>query len=261
MFGAFTTRWTAFGFWRSSHRRSRRAVISVALLESRSLLSTASPITITEAVNPQSISLARRGHVMVDVSGSVADSDSMATLKPALAYSVFATGTDHQVGFGTAMIASNGSYNFDVTLSGRGLSRRGATSGFTISVTASDSAGNTGSDSAMVTVASLPNDHGHRRGRAGGNSIGLTSGGAGQGQSNSVSVTGDNDSVTQYVTNTETNTYYITVTTSIGVPPPPPPPAPPAPPPPPVHPAPPPPGSPAPPPPPGPPVGPGQPPP
>ena len=228
----------AFELPEAVRRRSRRTTLEVTSLEGRSLLSVASPIAITEAVNPQSIGRARGTPITIDVSGTVSDSDTMATLNPALAYSVFATGTNQQVGHGVATIARDGSYNFDLKLTGRGLGRHGSSSGFTVAVMANDSAGNTGSDSALVTVTSQPNHHHGRHGRAAGGGIGLTSGGAGQGQSNGVSITGNNDTVTQYVTNTETNTYYITVTTNINKPPPPPPPPRPAPPPP--HPAPPP---------------------
>ena len=86
--------------------------------------------------------------ITVDVAGTVSDSDTMATLNPVLAYSVFATGTDQQVGHGTATIASDGRYSFDVRLKGRGIGRHGSSTGFTIGVMASDSAGNAGSDSA-----------------------------------------------------------------------------------------------------------------
>ena len=229
------------------------AAIGVAPLESRSLLSTVSPITVTESVVPQPHSGARGRPIAVQVSGTVADSDTAATLNKSLAYAVFNTANDHQLRHGTAAIASDGDYSFDVRLPVQSAGRRSSSADqFTISVMVSDSAGNSGTDSATVAVTSMGRQgrslgrgaHGGHLGRrlgSGGNSTHVTVGGAGQGQSNTVSVPGSNDTVTQYITNTETNTIYITVTTTtttnINTPPPPPP----APPPPPPHPAPPPP--------------------
>jgi hypothetical protein len=245
MFRALSTWGTAAGSSTKSHRHSRRAAMEVACLENRSLLST-SPITITEALTPQSIGHAQGRPLTVDVSGTVTDSDTTAALNPRLAYSVFSTRTGDQVGHGTAMIAADGGYSFDVRLFGNGLGRHNATTRFMISVTASDNAGNSGSDSALVTVASQRNHHDRGHGTGEGSGFRLTTGGAGEGQSNSVSVTGNNNTVTQYVSNTETNTYDITVTNLNNAPPPPPPhhpgpPHQPAPPPPPAQPAPPPP--------------------
>ena len=148
-----------------------------------------------------------------------------------LAYSVFDSANDHQVGGGMAAIGSEGDYSFKVRLPVHGIDRHSSRADqFTITVMASDSAGNSGTDSATVAVTST----GHRgrgldrgaHGGSGGNLNRLTLGGAGEGQSNNVSVPGSNDTVTQYITNTETNTVYITVTTTtttnINTPPPPP---------------------------------------
>jgi hypothetical protein len=226
---------TGLGMSRAGRRRSRRAAIGVVTLEGRSLLSTASPITITEGVNP--IRAARRGPMEVEVSGIVADGDTAATLDRSLSYTVFDTQTGRQIREGTARIASDGSYRFDVGLSARGSGghHHSSVGQFTVSVMASDSAANTASNSATVDVT--PNAGGSGRGR--GRDRGFHVGGAGEGQSNSISVPGNNDTVTQNITNYESNTYNVTITTTtttnINTPPPPPPPPPhPAPPPPPA---------------------------
>ena len=79
MLGNLTTRAAASRLSRVGRRRSRRASIEVAPLESRSLLSTVSPITITEAVSPLMAGGMGRP-ITVQVSGTVTDSDTAATL-------------------------------------------------------------------------------------------------------------------------------------------------------------------------------------
>jgi hypothetical protein len=202
-----------------------------------------SPITVTESVTP--LSAARGRSVSVQVSGTVTDSDTAATLNSSLAYAVFNSRTNRQIGSGTAMIAGDGSYLFDVRLPG---GRHSSSEDFSIVVVASDSDGNSGID--FATVAATP-----RRGGSGRGSFHVTSadqrvessntlnfGGAGQGQSNTITVNGNNNTVTLNVTNYESNTYNVTITTMAGQdinsPPKPPPPPhhhPPGPPPPPPH--------------------------
>ncbi len=229
MFSFITRKGTGLGSRKAGRRRSRRAAIEVAPLEGRWLLSTASPITVTESVTP--LAAARGRSVQVQVSGTVTDSDTAAVLKPSLAYAVFNSRANREIGNGTATIASDGSYQFDVRLP-RG--RHSRSNDFTIIVMASDNAGNSGTDSA--TVAATPRMHGSGSGRFRVTSFDqrvessntLDFGGAGQGQSNTVTVNGSNDTVTLNVTNYESNTYNISVTTTavqnINSPPKPPPP-------------------------------------
>jgi hypothetical protein len=226
MFGILTRRRLGPRLSSTGRRRSRRTAIEVVPLEGRSLLSSASPITITESIAP--IMHARGRSVPIQVSGTVGDSDTAATLNRSLAYTVFDTATNRQVSSGTATIAGDGSYHFSLRLPER---HHASAEEFTVVVMASDSAGNSNTDSAMVTATPRMGRFG--RSRHGGNSLNF--GGAGQGQSNTVTVSGSNDTVTQYITNYESNTYNITITTTnINAPPPPPPH--PAPPPPPHHP-------------------------
>ncbi len=153
MLETFTRRAKTSALLRPGRRRSRRAAIEVAPLESRSLLSTVSPITITEGVNPKMVGEARGRPIAVSVSGTVADSDTSAVLNRSIAYTVFDNQKDRQVGSGTATIASNGSYGFNVRLPERHAGRHASgTEEFTISVMANDSDGNSNSDSAVVTV-------------------------------------------------------------------------------------------------------------
>ena len=242
MIGILATRATALNSPRAGRPPSRRAAIEVLARVPGRCCSRVPP-----SPSPRRLTRSRLpgGGPSPFVSGTVADSDTSATLNRSLTYAVLDTQTDHQVRSGTATITGDGTYNFDVRLSGRGHGRRHLIAGqFAISVMAGDSASNTGTDSAMVAVTPEAGRSGRGRFR------GIHVGGAGQGQSNSVSVPGSNDTVTQNITNYESNTYNITITTTtttnINAPPPPPQPAPP----PPGHPAPPPPPS-APPPPPG----------
>ncbi len=231
--------------WKTpTNRKARRkAAVEVAALESRSLLSTVSPIAVTESVSPVNDGGGRHRPVMVQVSGTVTDSDMSTTLDRSLAYTVFDTSTNRMVQSGTATINPDGSYAFDIRLTGRHHSSAGD---YTIGVTASDSAGNTGSDSAMVGVTPDRGGRGRFQGnfgdfsgrfRHGGRSARLDFGGPGQDQTNTVSVPGSNDTVTQNVTNYQSNIYNISITTTNtninnvnvnhGPPPPPPPPVPP----------------------------------
>lgn len=251
MFGTLRSRATASGRPGAARRSGRRAAIEVAALEGRLLLSTASPITVTEAVNPLSIPGARGRPITVQVSGIVTDSDTAATLNRSLAYTIFDTVTGRETGHETAPIAADGSYAFDVRLSTRHLGRHHSGSEpLAISVMATDSDGNSGTDSVMVDVASNGGGRrGSRRfdGGGRGGSGRLDFGGPGQGQSNGISVTGNNNTTTQNITNYQSNTYNITIitttttTTNINTPPNPPPPPhhPGPPPPPPPHPGPP----------------------
>ncbi len=168
---------------------------------------------------------------MVQVAGSVSDGDTSATLNRSLAYTVFDTTTNRQVRAGTTSIAADGSYGFNIRLTGRHHSSAGD---YSISVTADDNAGNTGSDSAMVSVTLDRGGQGRSRSdRGSGRSSRLNFGGPGQNQTNTVSVPGSNDTVTQNITNYQSNTYNIAITTTnatttnIKVPPPTPPPPPP----------------------------------
>ena len=244
MFSLFTRKGTGSGSLKAGRRRSRRAAIELAALEGRWLLSTASPITITESVTP--LAAARGRSVQVQVSGTVTDSDAAARLNPSLAYVVFDSQTNRQISSKTATIAGNGSYSFDVRLP------RERTRGRVISRSSSWPA------TVPATPAPIPRQWPPPRGWAGsgGRRFRVTSfdqrvasantldfGGAGQGQSNTATVNGNNDTVTLYVTNYESNTYNITITTTavqnINAPPkpaPPPPPHHPSPPPPPHHP-------------------------
>lgn len=245
MFGTVMRKAAASGLSTAGRRRSRRIAIEVAPLESRSLLSTVSPITVTESVSPQAKVGGRGQPLGVQVSGTVADSDTGATLNRSLAYTVLDTTTGHQIRTGTAMIAGGGDYAFNVRLATRNLGRHHSSADqFTITVTATDNAGNSGTASDTVAVA--PNGGHSGRGRFHGRHNG--SSGAVQ-SNNSISVPGNNDTVTQDITNYETKTYNITITNNntntnsnnrtttttnnINTPPPPPPgpPAPPAPPP------------------------------
>ena len=61
---------------------------------------------------------ARGPSVQVRVSGTVGDSDTAATLSRSLGYTVFNTETNQQVRSGTAMIAGDGSYRFNLRLPG-----------------------------------------------------------------------------------------------------------------------------------------------
>ena len=127
--------------------------VEVTQLESRSLLSTTSPISLTETISPQMITSSNGRPVSVQVSGTVTDSDTAATLNKSLAYTVFDTQTNHQVRSGTATIDGSDSYTFNVNLHGRGFGRHHSkVSQFTISVMASDSDANSGTDSAVVIV-------------------------------------------------------------------------------------------------------------
>jgi hypothetical protein len=141
------------------------AAVEVLALEDRSLLSSASAITITESVNPQMLAAAGRRPIPVQVSGTVTDTDTAATITPSLAYTVFDTQTNHLIRSGTGTLAGDGTYMFNISLHGRGFGgNHSSPSQFTISVMASDSDGNSGTGSAIVTVT----ENGH--GRAGGNS-------------------------------------------------------------------------------------------
>lgn len=234
MLGILTKKPSGLRLSSAGPRRGRHIAVEVAPLECRSLLSSAGPLTITESVAP--LMRNRGASVQVRVSGTVDDSDTAATLSRSLAYTVFNTETNQQVRSGTTMIAGDGRYQFNLRLPGRHHAR---SEEFTVLVTASDSAGNSSTDSAMVAVTPRMGRSGRGRfggevgGRRGGNSNSLNFGGAGQGQSNTVTVPGSNDTVTQYITNYESNTYNITITTTTNINPPPKPPPPhPAPPPP-----------------------------
>jgi hypothetical protein len=106
MFSLFTREGTGLGSRKAGRRRSRRAAIEVAPLEGRWLLSTASPITVTESVTP--LAAARGRSVHVQVSGTVTDSDTAAVLNPSLAYAVFNSRTNSEIGSGTARSPATG---------------------------------------------------------------------------------------------------------------------------------------------------------
>jgi hypothetical protein len=215
---------------RDHRRRSRRAGIEVAPLENRALLSTTatSPITITETVTTPATPTPFGRPIPVQVAGTVTDSDAPpATLDKTLAYTVVNTQTNREIRTGTAAIQPDGSYMFTVDFPGRRFGRHhfqgfAITSDFTITVMASDSAGNTGSDSSSVLITPSQGPDGgnpffsgngqfsRRFGSGSGGAGNLAFGGPGQGQSNSVSVPGNNNTVTQNVTNNQSNTYNIT---------------------------------------------------
>jgi hypothetical protein len=224
-------------------RRSRRAEVEVAPLESRALLSNmstspstsaaVSPITITETVSPQTLWPPNGRFVPVHVSGTVTDSDTRATLDPSITYTVFDSETGTQIRMGTATLDSQDDYSFHVSVQARRSGHDFNGRQYTISVMATDSDKNTASDSAVVTV---PHDQGNHGGNGesfgggeglfsggtfssrrfftgnggGGGSANLHFGGPGQGQSNSISVPGSNNTITQNITNTQSNTYNIT---------------------------------------------------
>jgi hypothetical protein len=156
----------------------------------------------------------------VQVSGTVSDSDTAATLNNSVDYAVFAGQSHHPLSMGTATLDSQGDYSLSINIPARGFRHNMIGHPYRVSVSASDNAGNTGTDSALVA---LPDQQGypgggtgsfsHRSGTrtgGGGGSAGLKFGGPGEGQQNSVSVPGSNDTTTQYITNSQSNTYNIT---------------------------------------------------
>ena len=146
MFGILTRKRLVPRLSTTGRRRSRHTAIEVAPLECRSLLS-AHLRSRSQSRCPDNS--AREQSVPIQVSGTVGDSDTAATLSRSLAYTVFNTETNQQVRSGRAMIAGDGSYRFNLRLPAR---HHASTERFTVVVMASDSAGNSSTDSAMVTV-------------------------------------------------------------------------------------------------------------
>jgi hypothetical protein len=222
-------------------RRSRRAAVEVAPLESRSLLST---VTITEAVSPKVLWPPNGREVPVTVSGMITDTGAPLS-SVGLQYNVqdSETGTTSPNMTPQIQLTQSGMYSFTVELQARrsGHDRPGRI--YTINVFASDMTG--GSDMAFAKVI-VPHDQGHRfffGGNGGGNSgdnggssgtndlgrrfgsrssgaFGASNsvhlGGSGQGQTNSVTVPGSNNTVTTNITNNTTyninNSFNTTVT-------------------------------------------------
>jgi hypothetical protein len=218
----------------SRSRRVHRAVVEVAPLESRALLST---LTITESVSPQILWPPNGRFVPVTVSGTITDTGATVN---SVQYNVQDSEGINNIG-NTPVTLSNGHYSFVVDLQARRSGQDKAGRMYTIDILASD----TGTPPTSATdseVVIVPHDRGHRgldlggtgnSGPLGGQFQGgaadarlgagnrLRIGGAGEGQTNSVSVPGNGNTVTVTVNNNQTNTYNITnsFNTTVATPP------------------------------------------